>query len=81
MSAAATIALNRFGYGARPGEAAPADPRGWLLGQLRSYQPRPAALATVPGRSEIAAQIGEFIEQTREDRTMRRRTAKPSRRR
>ncbi len=25
------IAVNRFGLGVRPGEALPADPRGWLI--------------------------------------------------
>jgi uncharacterized protein (DUF1800 family) len=41
MSAAA-IALNRFGLGARPDEAAPGDPRRWLLAQFERYEPLPA---------------------------------------
>ncbi len=33
------IALNRFGLGRRAGEGVPADPRGWLLGQLAGADP------------------------------------------
>ena len=39
----AAIALNRFGLGARPDEAIPADPRRWLLDQFDRHEPRPAA--------------------------------------
>ncbi|PMS35360.1 uncharacterized protein (DUF1800 family) [Trinickia symbiotica] len=46
---AAGIALNRFGLGARPDDAAPADPRAWLLEQLDAYEPWPAAWAGEPG--------------------------------
>ncbi|MES2938718.1 MAG: DUF1800 domain-containing protein [Pseudomonadota bacterium] len=42
MSAPA-IALNRFGLGARPDEAPPADPQRWLLSQLDKYEALPAA--------------------------------------
>lgn len=48
MSGAA-IALNRFGLGARAGEAAPDDPKAWLLAQLDAYEPWPAAWAQEPG--------------------------------
>lgn len=41
MSAAA-IALNRFGLGARPEDAPPADPQRWLLSQFERYDPLPA---------------------------------------
>ncbi len=51
MSAA--IALNRFGLGARPDEPVPADPAGWLLGQLERWDPLPPAWAAQP-RSEAA---------------------------
>ncbi|CAN7432390.1 DUF1800 domain-containing protein [Acidovorax sp. LjRoot66] len=37
-------ALNRFGLGARPDEAPPADPQRWLLAQLQAYEPLPSAL-------------------------------------
>ncbi len=37
------IALNRFGLGARPDDAPPADPRRWLLSQFDAYEARPPA--------------------------------------
>lgn len=43
------IALNRFGLGRRPWEPAPADPRGWLLGQFAKYKP------TMPGGDGLAS--------------------------
>lgn len=67
-----SIALNRFGLGARPDEAAPADPRGWLSAQLARYQPRPAALAGVAATPAIAAEIMAYQEQRREVRQERR---------
>ena len=39
---AAAIALNRFGLGARPEDAAPAEPKRWLLAQFERYDPLPA---------------------------------------
>ncbi len=42
---AAAIALNRFGLGARPGQAPLDDPAVWLKGQFDSYEPLPAAIA------------------------------------
>jgi uncharacterized protein (DUF1800 family) len=53
----AAIAANRFGYGARPGEllAIGADPRGWLLAQLKAPYRAPAELdGLAPGREVIA---------------------------
>ncbi|MBC7985415.1 MAG: hypothetical protein H7X93_01905, partial [Sphingomonadaceae bacterium] len=40
------IALNRFGLGAKPTDRVPSDPRGWLLGQLGSFEARPPAIAS-----------------------------------
>src|SRR5438105_3265377 len=48
------IALNRFGLGARPDEASPANPKAWLLDQFESYEPRPAAWASIPMTPAIA---------------------------
>jgi uncharacterized protein (DUF1800 family) len=51
---AATIAANRFGFGAKPGELstiAP-DPRGWLKAQLK---PDPAAVTGTPSGKQLAA--------------------------
>lgn len=61
----AAIALNRFGLGARADEAIPADPRRWLLAQLERFEPRPAALASAPRRSEVAARLGDYFQQLR----------------
>ncbi|AOG22134.1 DUF1800 domain-containing protein [Acidovorax sp. RAC01] len=41
---APSIALNRFGLGARPGDPVPDDPGRWLLAQLDAYETRPALL-------------------------------------
>ncbi|KXU83615.1 hypothetical protein CR51_42270, partial [Caballeronia megalochromosomata] len=57
----AAIAVNRFGLGARPGEALPADPRGWLIEQAdprtSAYQPVPPALNSQPSSAALAAQF------------------------
>lgn len=52
MIANVAIAVNRFGLGARPDEAMPADPKRWLLDQMAAFEPRPAVLtATEFGRT------------------------------
>ncbi|HEX8445917.1 MAG TPA: DUF1800 domain-containing protein [Sphingomonas sp.] len=54
--AAAAIAQNRFGLGARDADAAIADPHRWLTDQLDRYDPRPAALRDQPdGRALLLA--------------------------
>lgn len=67
------IALNRFGLGARPGDALPPDPKGWLAGQFRSFQPRPQALGQVPSRSTVIGQLADYTAQARMDGRARRR--------
>ena len=54
------IAASRFGFGARPGEldAARADPRGWLLAQLRTPYRAPAELGALTSGHEI---LGSFL--------------------
>jgi uncharacterized protein (DUF1800 family) len=47
------IALNRFGLGARPDEPALADPQQWLLAQLLTYDPLPAAWKSLPRTTAI----------------------------
>ena len=61
----ASIALNRFGLGARPDEPVPADPRKWLHGQLTAFEPSPAPIAALPGRRQIAGELAEYLEQVR----------------
>ena len=60
-----TIALNRFGLGARPGDQPPPDPKKWLLQQLDRFQPRPQELAQVPSRAEVVDQLANYIAEQR----------------
>lgn len=66
MTTEIAIAVNRFGLGARPGEALPAEPKRWLLDQLAAFDPRPAALAGTPTSAEMAAQYHGFLLQIRD---------------
>ena len=50
---ASTIALNRFGLGARPDDPAPADPQRWLLSQFDQYESLPAAWTPLPRTPEL----------------------------
>jgi uncharacterized protein (DUF1800 family) len=61
-----TIAFNRFGLGARPGDAAPADPRAWLKAQLSAFDPKPPALAGLPARAELVGLFRDYREQLAE---------------
>lgn len=74
----AAIALNRFGLGARPDEAAPADPKGWLRAQLDRFEPRPAPFASLPPAGAIAI---DYSRQRREVRSTADDAAKKSARR
>jgi uncharacterized protein (DUF1800 family) len=62
---ATTIALNRFGLGARQGDQPPGDPKRWLLEQLGHFEARPRALAQVPARSEVIDQLGAYLQAQR----------------
>lgn len=66
----ANIAINRFGYGARPDETPPADPKRWLLTQFDRYEPRPAAIAATPGRAQVAGELADFYDQQQAMRRM-----------
>jgi len=61
MSAAATIAANRFGLGARPGELAVigSDPQGWLNGQIKSQLPLPALPTARQRIGALRSQMGD----------------------
>ncbi len=52
------IALNRFGLGARPDDALPADPRRWLLSQFDAYEARPAAWQAL---APTAVRVRDFV--------------------
>lgn len=62
MNSPASLALNRFGLGARPDEAVPADPRAWLLGQFERYQGAPAAWS---GLQPTTALLADYQQQQR----------------
>lgn len=66
------IALNRFGLGARPPQPVRSDPKTWLLAQLGSFQPRPQALASVPGRAQVVQQLSDYMAEARMDRQAKR---------
>ncbi len=55
---AASVALNRFGYGVRLDEAPPSDPKSYLLRQLVEFDPRPGPLA---GRPDTSGEAGETL--------------------
>jgi uncharacterized protein (DUF1800 family) len=63
-----SMAVNRFGLGARPDEPLPDDPKRWLLRQIDRYDPRPAALVAQPGRAAVAKSYGEDLMALRQAR-------------
>jgi len=50
---APSIALNRFGLGARPDEPLPDHPQRWLLSQMDKYEPRPASWKPVAHTADL----------------------------
>jgi uncharacterized protein (DUF1800 family) len=66
----ASIALNRFGLGARADESIPDNPRAWLKRQIETFEPRPAAIVAVPPREKVAGELADFYEQQRQLRQM-----------
>ena len=73
----ASIALNRFGLGARPDDRV-GDPRGWLADQLQRYQAHPAALAAMASTREgadVIARFKDYREETRRENRRRKRMA------
>ena len=55
-----SIALNRFGLGARPGAAAVEDGEDWLLRQMAAFAVRPAAIAAAPDSATVAADLAAY---------------------
>lgn len=53
----ASIALNRFGFGARAGEGAPSAPKQALLRQLDRFEVLPAPIAAYPRTAVLAAEL------------------------
>jgi uncharacterized protein (DUF1800 family) len=60
-----SIAVNRFGLGAKRGEVTPVDPAAWLRQQLKHFDSKPAAFANLPSRAEIAGTLADYIEDAR----------------
>lgn len=60
--ASASIALNRFGLGGRPGEDPGPDPRAWLEQQLVRYVAAPPPLAGQPASGTLVAQFADYRE-------------------
>ena len=58
-------AANRFGFGARPDDAASGDVKRALLGQLERFEAKPAAFATAPTRTTVATGLADYLEETR----------------
>lgn len=58
----AAIALNRFGLGARAGDAPIGDPQKWLLDQLARFDPHPPELAELPGSDRLIGMLREARE-------------------
>jgi uncharacterized protein (DUF1800 family) len=61
----ASIALNRFGLGARPDDPPPTDPRAWLGDQFARYAARPAALAGAPVTAAVASDLADYLTEVR----------------
>jgi uncharacterized protein (DUF1800 family) len=62
---ASTIALNRFGLGARADDPQPADPKRWLLQQLDRFEVRPQPLTQVPTRAAVVDQLAQYLDAQR----------------
>jgi uncharacterized protein (DUF1800 family) len=72
LEAAAAIAANRFGLGARPGDlpGIGSDPRGWLRTQLRGGAPLLASDA-LPSTAQILAGVEPILAERRAARRLR----------
>ncbi len=69
------IALNRFGLGARPSQSAPTDAKAWLRTQFARFEPRPQALASVPPRDRVVAQLADYMSEQRMEARAKRQAA------
>lgn len=74
----ASIALNRFGLGARPGEAG--GSKRALLAQLDRFDPNPAPIAALPPTRTVAANLADYLQEQRQMRQQQGRGQQPPRR-
>lgn len=63
LAGSQSIALDRFGLGACPGDRVGRDPREWVVSQLTRYDPAPPALAGQPGTEQLVALFRDYREQ------------------
>ncbi|MDH7971383.1 DUF1800 domain-containing protein [Sphingomonas sp. AR_OL41] len=61
-----SIAMNRFGLGARPDEPAPDNPSAWLLDQFARFDPRPTAIAAAPDSRAVSQELAQYLEEQRQ---------------
>lgn len=70
-----SIALNRFGLGARLGDpeirGSAGAAREWLMGQLTSYDPQPAPIRQAANSAAILSDLAAYQDQAREVRKAR----------
>ena len=62
---ASSIALNRFGLGARPKDAVTGDPAKWVLAQCERFEARPAVITSAPSTASVSASLADYFEQQR----------------
>lgn len=60
-----SIALNRFGLGARPKEPLPQDGPRWVSAQFDRFDARPSAIAALPSRKAIFGQLADYLQENR----------------
>lgn len=61
----ASIALNRFGLGARAGQVVTGDPKRWLLDQFARFDARPDVIAEAPTSAGVSAELADYFRQVR----------------
>jgi uncharacterized protein (DUF1800 family) len=66
----ASIALNRFGLGARADDVVPEQPIKYLLDQLDRYEARPPAIVAMPARRQVAGELADYLIEARQLRAM-----------
>uniref|UniRef100_UPI0035CC05CE DUF1800 domain-containing protein n=1 Tax=uncultured Sphingomonas sp. TaxID=158754 RepID=UPI0035CC05CE len=67
----ASIALNRFGLGARGDQPVPGDPVAWLTDQFAKYDPRPDAIANAATSAAVSAELADYYRQQQQLRAQK----------